>query len=194
MVEGMSMSNPRPEGCARLEQMSERRTPALALLVLVQLVSSSVAETYEDRTTLRSAQGTCGSFPAIFSFGSSVADTGAGVLLRADSPAGSFPYGIDFPAPRSGRWSNGRLLVDLWAEAFGLPHLDPFLKAMRSSFSHGANFACGGSRVTASKGSGPVTLNLEVQVYQFKMFKRGVLAADGCPDGERRPPFCSNSL
>lgn len=108
------MSNPRPEGCARLEQMSERRTPALALLVLVQLVSSSVAETYEDRTTLRSAQGTCGSFPAIFSFGSSVADTGAGVLLRADSPAGSFPYGIDFPAPRSGRWSNGRLLVDLW--------------------------------------------------------------------------------
>lgn len=96
-------------------------------------------------------------------------------------------YGIDF-------WFLWSVGLDNSAEAFGLPHLDPFLKAMRSSFSHGANFACGGSRVTASKGSGPVTLNLEVQVYQFKMFKRGVLAADGCPDGERRPPFCSNSL
>ncbi|KAG6554328.1 hypothetical protein Mapa_004244 [Marchantia paleacea] len=183
----------------RVQAMGLVRTPARALLPLLllqlQLASCLVDACFhyetDDSTTLRSAEATSGFFPAILSFGSSVADTGAGVLLRVDSPANSFPYGIDFPATRTGRWSNGRLLVDLWAEALGLPYLDPFLKGMDSSFRQGANFACGGSRVTKSNGSGPVTLNLDVQLYQFKLFKRGVLAADGCPDGQK---ICSCSL
>ncbi|KAL3695885.1 hypothetical protein R1sor_009961 [Riccia sorocarpa] len=115
-------------------------------------------------------------FPAIFSFGSSVADTGTSVLVRVDAPPNNFPYGRTFPGYSSGRWSDGRLLIDFWAEILGLPYLDPFVKSGTSRFNHGANFACGGGTATDKYTNiAPSFFSLSLQLYQFKKFKSQVL-------------------
>ncbi|KAL2642403.1 hypothetical protein R1flu_009990 [Riccia fluitans] len=86
--------------------------------------------------------------PAIFSFGSSVADTGTEVLVQVDSRSSNYPFGITYPGYASGRWSDGRLLIDLWADVFDLPYLDPFIKSGTTSFRQGAKFACGSGSAT----------------------------------------------
>ncbi|OAY67916.1 GDSL esterase/lipase, partial [Ananas comosus] len=79
-------------------------------------------------------------------FGDSLADTG-NLLLSGALPfpsIGHLPYGITFFRHPTGRCSDGRLIVDFIAEAFGLPMLPPYL-ARGADFRHGANFAVGGA-------------------------------------------------
>ncbi|KAL2642495.1 hypothetical protein R1flu_010082 [Riccia fluitans] len=103
-------------------------------------------------------------------------DTGTGVLVRVDSPANNYPYGVTFPGYSSGRWSDGRILIDFWAKILGLPYLDPFVKSGASSFSHGANFACGGGTTTDKyASSAPFSFSLSLQLYQFRKFKSQVM-------------------
>ena len=52
-------------------------------------------------------------------------------------------------------------------ESLGTPHLSPYLKALGSDFSNGANFAIGGS--TATPGGSP--FSLDVQLHQFLYFR-----------------------
>ncbi|PON99123.1 Lipase [Trema orientale] len=87
-------------------------------------------------------------YNAIFNFGDSLSDTGN--FLRSGALAfpniGKLPYGITFFGHLTGRCSDGRLVVDFLAEAFGLPYLPPYL-ALTDGLNvyHGVNFAVAGA-------------------------------------------------
>ncbi|XP_031490880.1 GDSL esterase/lipase At1g28600-like [Nymphaea colorata] len=89
-------------------------------------------------------------YTTIFSFGDSLADTGNYLLSGAASfPAVTFlPYGeTSFHHP-TGRFCNGRLIIDFMAEAYGHPLLPPYLATQgRGSerYAKGVNFAVAGA-------------------------------------------------
>ncbi|XP_078174255.1 GDSL esterase/lipase At1g28590-like isoform X2 [Carex rostrata] len=89
-------------------------------------------------------------FNSIFSFGDSYADTGNLFILgsqnRIPGPVVSDnpPYGMTFFHHPTGRFSDGRLILDFIAQAFDLPFLPPYL-AHNGSFQHGMNFAVAGA-------------------------------------------------
>lgn len=94
------------------------------------------------------------SYNAIFSFGDSLADTGNFLLSGALAfpVIGKLPYGETFFKHATGRCSNGRLIVDFFAEAYGLPLLPPYL-ALKNGVKaeHGVNFAIAGATAIAAE-------------------------------------------
>ncbi|GFP96656.1 GDSL esterase/lipase at5g45910 [Phtheirospermum japonicum] len=94
-------------------------------------------------------------YNSIFSFGDSLADTGNLLLSGAlQFPViGKFPYGETFFRHATGRCSNGRLVVDFIAEAYGLPYLPPYLAIANGEkkIEHGVNFAVAGATAQDSK-------------------------------------------
>ncbi|KAL2642387.1 hypothetical protein R1flu_009974 [Riccia fluitans] len=136
--------------------------------------------------------------PAIFSFGSSVADTGTNLLLAVDLLASRYPYGVTFPGYASGRWSNGRLLIDFWAELLGLPYVDPFVNSGSSSFRQGANFASAGSTATDRYASfAPSSFSLSLQLHQFSKFKSQTVATHSeqeAVSGDQKIKDCGSKL
>ncbi|XP_019195036.1 PREDICTED: acetylajmalan esterase-like [Ipomoea nil] len=89
--------------------------------------------------------GTLPAFKSIYQFGDSLSDTGN--LLRWGTmfyPADKLPYGETYFHKATGRFSNGRLIVDYIATAAKLPFLDAYLDK-KGSFDHGVNFAVAGA-------------------------------------------------
>ncbi|TXG47540.1 hypothetical protein EZV62_026834 [Acer yangbiense] len=87
-------------------------------------------------------------YEAIFNFGDSLSDTGNFLLSGALAfpVIGKLPYGETFFRHPTGRCSDGRLIIDFVAEAFGLPYLPPYLALKKGqAFEHGANFAVAGA-------------------------------------------------
>ncbi|XP_021833578.1 GDSL esterase/lipase At3g26430-like [Prunus avium] len=111
------------------------------------------------------------SFPAMFNFGDSNSDTGG---LSAAFGQAPYPNGETYFHTPSGRYSDGRLLIDFIAESLRLPHLSAFLDSVGSNFSHGANFATAGSTIrppnTTISQSGVSPISLDVQLVQFLDF------------------------
>lgn len=111
-------------------------------------------------------------FPAIYNFGDSNSDTGSvsAVFGRLHPP-----YGNTFFRKPSGRYSDGRLVIDFIAEKLGLPFLSSYLDALEANLSHGANFAASGSTLQPSNaklyGAGFNPLSLDVQLLQFEQLK-----------------------
>uniref|UniRef100_A0A1S2Z5E8 GDSL esterase/lipase At5g45910-like n=2 Tax=Cicer arietinum TaxID=3827 RepID=A0A1S2Z5E8_CICAR len=120
-------------------------------------------------------------YEAIFKFGDSISDTGNAMAFHCDHPMPSdSPYGSTYFKHPAGRLSNGRLIVDFIAEAYGLPFL-PAVKTLTKDQDYirkGVNFAVAGS--TALEESFftnhgvmvPATNNsLNVQLVWFKELK-----------------------
>ncbi|KAL3501117.1 hypothetical protein ACH5RR_035566 [Cinchona calisaya] len=111
-------------------------------------------------------------FPAIFNFGDSNSDTGtvSAVLDRLPLPNGQTFFGKP-----SGRYCDGRLIIDFMAEKLGIPFLSAYLDSIGANFHHGANHAAGGSTIqfvdAKLYGAGFNPLSLEIQVSQFEQFK-----------------------
>ncbi|KAJ1402139.1 SGNH hydrolase superfamily [Sesbania bispinosa] len=87
-------------------------------------------------------------FEAIFNFGDSLSDTGnflaSGAILFP--VIGKLPYGETFFKHATGRCSDGRLVIDFIAEAYGLPYLPPYLNLTKGqNIHHGVNFAVAGA-------------------------------------------------
>ncbi|CAL9109836.1 unnamed protein product [Musa acuminata var. zebrina] len=116
----------------RHQHPMEPPTAALFVLLLPLLLGSSTTACYS----------------TIFSFGDSLADTGNLIRVpgQADCQAGWPPYGMTYFHSPTGRFSDGRLIVDFIAEAMGLPLLPPYLEAWRGGrLRKGVNFAVAGA-------------------------------------------------
>lgn len=101
------------------------------------------------------ASGGC-RFPALFSFGTSLSDTGNGVLTnRIFNSSAQFPYGETYFGRPSGRFCDGRIMLDFLAQSIGLPLVKPYLahRTAGTDFSQGVNYAVSGATV-----QGPVYL------------------------------------
>nr|CAD1834180.1 unnamed protein product [Ananas comosus var. bracteatus] len=91
---------------------------------------------------------TAGCYARIFAFGDSLTDTGNFLQSIGDlpDPVRRLPYGQTFFGRPTGRFSDGRIIIDFVAEALGLPFVPPYLAGRDVEyFRHGANFAVGGA-------------------------------------------------
>lgn len=93
----------------------------------------------------------------MFVFGSSIVDNGNNNFLPNTTARGDYlPYGIDSEMGPSGRFSNGRNIIDVLGELLGLRQLiPPFLHpdTQGKRILHGVNFASGGSGILDQTGS-----------------------------------------
>ncbi|GLT41440.1 hypothetical protein SLA2020_155060 [Shorea laevis] len=109
----------------------------------------------------------------IFVFGSSLVDNGNNNFLKNSlAKADYLPYGIDFPSGPSGRFTNGKNVIDLLTEQLKLPSLIPPFsqpETKGNKIIHGVNFASGASGILDDTGLivGNIT-SLNQQIKNFE--------------------------
>ncbi|XP_057547097.1 GDSL esterase/lipase At5g14450-like isoform X2 [Amaranthus tricolor] len=136
------------------------------LIILVKFLSLTI-------TTIAVAES-C-KIPAIYNFGDSNSDTGSdsSVFGRVSSP-----NGITYFGKPSGRYCDGRLIIDFIAEELELPYLSSYLDAIEGNFRHGANFAAFGAPIQPVNANiygnlfNPLALN--IQLLQFQQLKERI--------------------
>ncbi|XP_057431867.1 GDSL esterase/lipase At1g71250-like [Lotus japonicus] len=81
--------------------------------------------------------------PALFIFGDSLVDVGNNNFLNTMAKANFFPYGIDFNGGATGRFSNGRSLIDFIGQLLDVSPPPPFAdpSSVGSKILNGVNFA-----------------------------------------------------
>lgn len=115
-----------------------------------------------------------GRIRGMFVFGSSLVDNGNNNFLEnSRAKADYFPYGMDFPFGPSGRFTNGKNVIDLLGDYLRLPSSippfsDPSTKGMK--IVHGVNFASGGSGILDNTGSIAVRRKLILFLLLFFFF------------------------
>lgn len=93
----------------------------------------------------------------MFVFGSSLVDNGNNNFMdKSLAKANYLPYGIDFPFGPSGRFTNGKNVIDLLGQKLNFPSFippfsDPSTRGSR--IIHGVNFASGASGILDETGS-----------------------------------------
>lgn len=132
----------------------------LLLLCLFPLASFFLQCNCHCAASKKKGTAACG-IRGMFVFGSSLVDNGNNNFLQNKAKVNYLPYGIDFPYGPSGRYTNGKNVIDLLGEQLQLPGLippfaDPSTKG--SKIVHGVNFASGGSGILDDTGSFLVTL------------------------------------
>ncbi|CAH2073519.1 unnamed protein product [Thlaspi arvense] len=83
-------------------------------------------------------------FPAMFVFGDSLVDNGNNNRLNSLARSNYFPYGIDFDGGQpTGRFSNGKTIVDFIGELIGLPGIPAFMETVDGGVDvlRGVNYA-----------------------------------------------------
>eukprot|EP00252_Welwitschia_mirabilis_P025299 TRINITY_DN7841_c0_g1_i17.p1 TRINITY_DN7841_c0_g1~~TRINITY_DN7841_c0_g1_i17.p1 ORF type:complete len:591 (+),score=65.90 TRINITY_DN7841_c0_g1_i17:248-2020(+) len=114
----------------------------------------------------------CGGIPAIFSFGDSCFGVGSYQQFSASTSL-QFPYGSTFFFRPTGRFSDGRLLIDFIAMALGLPFLNPYSIHGNPiiNYHHGVSFTTAGA---IGLDLTNISSSLKLQFQQFKLFKKHV--------------------
>ncbi|KAK2354586.1 acetylajmaline esterase [Trifolium repens] len=136
-------------------------------------------------------------YEAIFNFGDSISDTGNAMKSFGSMPSNS-PYGSTYFKHPAGRLSNGRLIIDFIAEAYGLPFLPALLNLTKDQdIKKGVNFAFAGSSAleykffTQHAVMPPSTSNsLSVQLGWFKGLKPSLCKSkEECDDYFKKSLF-----
>ncbi|KAI6678817.1 hypothetical protein NL676_039613 [Syzygium grande] len=110
---------------------------------------------------------------ALFIFGDSVNDAGTNnyinttAFFRANFP----PYGETFFRYPTGRFTDGRLIVDFIAEYANLPLIPPYLQMKDGEFMGGANFASAGAGALVDTYKGYV-VDLKMQLKQLEQLEK----------------------
>ncbi|XP_078153439.1 GDSL esterase/lipase At1g28600-like [Carex rostrata] len=119
---------------------------------------------------LLSKTGNC-CFTHIFCFGDSASDTGNYLKSIGDSydPIRYLPFGETYFGHPTGRFCDGRLILDFIAEAYGLPFTPPYLagESTKENFQHGVNFAVAGA--TALDNSFFESMGMEVSWTNYSL-------------------------
>ncbi|XP_042479793.1 GDSL esterase/lipase 7-like [Macadamia integrifolia] len=113
--------------------------------------------------------------PALYVFGDSLVDSGNNNFLNTSAKVNYKPYGIDFPAGPTGRFTNGNTIADFLAQYLGLPVVPPYLglsKAQKSKTITGINYASGSAGILQNSGK-VLGMNLELQ-KQIEFFQETV--------------------
>ncbi|KAG9142467.1 hypothetical protein Leryth_018242 [Lithospermum erythrorhizon] len=79
--------------------------------------------------------------PALYVFGDSLFDSGNNNMLPTLARANFKPYGVNFANGATGRFTNGRTLVDFIAEYIGLPYSPPYMSVQGLRNLVGLNYA-----------------------------------------------------
>ncbi|XP_027338728.1 GDSL esterase/lipase 5-like [Abrus precatorius] len=112
---------------------------------------------------------------AFFIFGDSTVDSGNNNYINTilENRADYIPYGQNgyFEQP-TGRFSDGRVIVDFIAEYAKLPLIPPFLQPL-ADFSSGVNFASGGAGVLSETNQGLV-IDLQTQLRHFEEVRKSL--------------------
>ncbi|XP_077236469.1 GDSL esterase/lipase 5-like [Tasmannia lanceolata] len=132
--------------------------PILSLTLLLLAISSKAYQSSIERK-----------IPTFFIFGDSTVDPGNNNYIQTvpENQANYPPYGQNgfFEGP-TGRFSNGRVIVDFIAEYATLPIIPPFLQPS-VEFINGANFASGGAGVLPETNQG-LAIDLQKQLKYFE--------------------------
>lgn len=119
---------------------------------------------------------------AIYSFGDSLADTGNWLASNPIAAAivDKLPYGETYFKRGTGRFSDGRLVVDYIAQASGLPFLAPYLAGVTANTS-GVNFAVAGATalepaffVKKLKLPPMTSFSLDKQILMFLKYRKKI--------------------
>ncbi|KAH8960969.1 hypothetical protein BDL97_05G025700 [Sphagnum fallax] len=146
--------------CSRRRKQLNMISSSLMIPTCFLLISASLLVASGDAATDQKL---------FFVFGDSYADTGN--LPKSGPYVGSswlYPYGITWPHYPDGRFCDGKLQTDFFAELLGIPTPPPYLYLTGQSIAHGVNFATGGSGVTYALGPNP----LGTQVDNLELFLR----------------------
>ncbi|XP_051125551.1 GDSL esterase/lipase At1g28570-like [Andrographis paniculata] len=133
-----------------------------------------------------------GCYDSIVSFGDSLSDTGNDFVPELHQghtlPAANLPYGRTYFHHPTGRFSDGRIIIDFIAQSLGLPLLKPYFPEAyedaaqrRRTFSAGVNFAVAGAPVRSYEFyenifgyQNPFTnVSLETEMEWFRTFLTG---------------------
>ncbi|XP_043687892.1 GDSL esterase/lipase At1g29670-like [Telopea speciosissima] len=107
----------------------------------------------------------------MFVFGSSLVDNGNNnFLMDKTNSVDYLPYGIDFPLGPSGRYTNGKNVIDELGELLKLPFIPPFKHPTTKGHNilHGVNFASGGSGILDDTGTPGTVITMRQQVKNFE--------------------------
>lgn len=114
-------------------------------------------------------EGDNGGVKGMFVFGSSLVDNGNNNFFENNAKADYLPYGIDFPNGPSGRFTNGKNLVDLLGEHLKIPGFIPPFKdpsTKGNKIVYGVNHASGSSGILDDTGLVAVSyLRLSIELF-----------------------------
>ncbi|CAN6168999.1 unnamed protein product [Urochloa humidicola] len=175
--------------------------PLLSAAFLLSATASApvpAAAPYTPATPTLHPAGGGGCYPRLFAFGDSLIDTGNFIhYSTAPGPVARSPYGETFFHRPTGRWSDGRLIVDFVVERLGFPYWTPYLDGKnKEDFRYGANFAVASGTALNQLffkkkhlNVGSITpYSLGVQIGWFKK----VIATLGSTEHERREIMASS--
>ncbi|ONM31897.1 GDSL esterase/lipase LIP-4 [Zea mays] len=133
--------------------------------VLVAVLTTTVSG-QDDPAPEPAPAAACARRPVVFAFGDSNTDTGG--VAAGLGHYYPLPEGRVFFRRSTGRLCDGRLVIDYLCESLNMSYLSPYLEAVGSDFTGGANFAISGSSTLPRN----VPFALHVQVQQFLHLKQ----------------------
>ncbi|KAL2470265.1 GDSL esterase/lipase [Abeliophyllum distichum] len=122
--------------------------------------------------------------PANFVFGDSLVDVGNNNYIASLSKANYVPNGIDFGNP-TGRYTNGRTIVDIIGQELGLKDFTPPFLAPTTAGDkvlQGVNYASGGGGILNYTGKiFGGRINLDAQMDNFANTRQDIISSIGGP-------------
>ncbi|XP_007035821.2 PREDICTED: GDSL esterase/lipase At4g16230 [Theobroma cacao] len=122
--------------------------------------------------------------PANFVFGDSLVDVGNNNYIASLSKANYAPNGIDFGGP-TGRFTNGRTIVDILGQELGSPGFTPPYLAPTTRgpvVLQGVNYASGGGGILNHTGKiFGGRINFDAQLDNFENTRQDIISSIGAP-------------